>query len=201
MTTTRTFTATIVKDGPMCYIPVPFDPKAAFGKLRAPVTVTLNGYTFGSTIAAMGGPVCVPLRKSHREAAGLEGGETLPVTLALDTTPRVIAPPADLLKALKAGGAHAAWQALSFTHQREHVEAIESAKKPETRARRIERAVAMIGGAPADAARRGAAPGTQATSASQARSPGGRPSSSSATSRSGATQAARACASFTTSKL
>lgn len=137
----------------MCYIPVPFDPKTVFGKLRAPVTVRLNGYTFSSTIAAMGGPVCVPLRKSHREAAGLEGGETLEVTLTLDTEPRVIAPPADLLKALKAGRAFAAWQGLSFTHQREHVEAIESAKKPETRARRIEKAVAMIASAPARGAR------------------------------------------------
>jgi hypothetical protein len=144
MTTTQTFTATIVRDGATCYIPVPFDPRAAFGKARAPVTVTLNGYTFSSTIAAMGGPPCVPLRRSHREAAGLEGGETVRITLALDTVPRVIAPPADLRQALQAAGAAAAWRALSYTHQREHVEAIEGARKPETRARRIERAVAMI---------------------------------------------------------
>jgi hypothetical protein len=48
-----------------------------FGKVRAPVKVTLNGYTYRSTIATMGGPPCVPLRKSNREAAGLEGGETI----------------------------------------------------------------------------------------------------------------------------
>ncbi len=61
----------------MCFIPVTFDPKTVFGKTRAPGKVTVNGYTYRSTIAAMGGPPCIPLRKSNREAAGLEGGETL----------------------------------------------------------------------------------------------------------------------------
>jgi hypothetical protein len=153
--TTRTFRTTIVKDGAVCYIPLPFDPKATFGRVRAPVTVTLQGsYTFSSTIAAMGGPACVPLRRSHREAAGLEGGETVTVTLSLDTAPRVVDAPADLLKALNAGGAGAAWRGLSYTHQREHVEAIEGAKKPETRARRIAQAVAMVAARPMRAGRK-----------------------------------------------
>lgn len=141
---TKTFTATIVRDGSMCFIPLTFDPKTVFGKTRAPVKVTLNGYTFRSTIAAMGGPPCIPLRKSNREAAGLEGGETIPVRLDLDTEPRVVKPPADLLKALKAASVWDRWQDLSYTHQREHVEAIEDAKKPETRTRRVERAVQMV---------------------------------------------------------
>jgi len=140
----RTYTTTIVRDDPMCIIPVPFDPKPVFGAVRAPVRVTLNGYTFRSTISNMGGPFCIPFRRSHREAAGLIGGETLEVELVLDTAPRTVTAPADLTKALKAGGALAGWQALSFTHQREHVEAIEGAKKPETRTRRIEAAIAMI---------------------------------------------------------
>jgi hypothetical protein len=65
------------------------------------VKVTLNGYTYRSTIAAMGGTVCIPLRRSNREAAGLEGGERLEVKLELDTDKRVIQPPPDLAKALK----------------------------------------------------------------------------------------------------
>ena len=142
---TKTFKATIVRDGSICYIPLTFDPKPVFGKTRAPVKVTLNGYTFRSTIAAMGGPACIPLRKSHREAAGLEGGESMQVRLDLDTEPRVVKPPADLVKALKAASVWDRWQDLSFTHQREHVEAIEDAKKPETRMRRIEKAVQMVG--------------------------------------------------------
>ena len=140
----KTFKATIVRDGSACYIPLTFDPKAVFGKVRAPVKVTLNGYTYRSTIAAMGGPPCIPLRKSNREAAGLEGGERIDVRLDLDTEARVVKPPADLVKALTAASAWDRWQDLSYTHQREHVEAIEEAKKPETRARRIERAVQTV---------------------------------------------------------
>lgn len=136
---------TILSEGSMCAIPVPFDPKEAFGKVRAPVKVTLNGYTYRSTIASMGGEVFIPLRRSNREAAGVEPGETLDVTIALDEEKREIKPPADLAKALKASpGAWDRWQKLSFSHQREYVEAIEEAKKPETRARRVARAVEMI---------------------------------------------------------
>ena len=141
----RTFSATIVRDGAMCFIPLPFDPRDAFGRVRAPVKVTLNGYSYRSTIAAMGGPPCVPLRRSHREAAGLDGGETLAVRVDLDTEKREAVPPDDLVAALKASKtAWAGWNDLSYTHQREHVEAIEGAKKPETRKRRIAAAVAAV---------------------------------------------------------
>ena len=146
----KTFKTTIVRDGSMCFIPLTFDPRKVFGKVRAPVKVTLKGYSYRSTIAAMGGPPCVPLRKSNREAAGLEGNETISVELALDTEAREIKPPADFVKALKA--TPPAWdryQELSFSHQREHVEAIVGAKKPETRARRIANAVRMIAARPA----------------------------------------------------
>lgn len=140
-----TFQTKIVRDGSMCFIPLTFDPKPVFGKVRAPVKVTLNGYTYRSTIAAMGGPACVPLRKSNREAAGLEGGETITVRLDLDTEKREVNPPPDLLRALRAvPGGLEQWRALSYTHQREHVEAIEQAKKPETRERRVAAAIKMI---------------------------------------------------------
>jgi hypothetical protein len=141
----KTFKTTIVRAGSACFIPVPFDPKPVFGKVRAPVKVTLNGYTYRSTIAAMGGPPCVPLRRSNREAAGLEGNETLEVRLELDTDARVVQPPADFVKALKAKpAAWDRWRGLSYSHQREHVESIEGAKAPETRARRIDRAIRAI---------------------------------------------------------
>jgi hypothetical protein len=141
----KTFGTRIVRNGSICFIPLTFDPKTVFGKIRAPVKVTLNGYTYRSTIATMGGPPCIPLRRSNREAAGLEGGETLEVRLDLDTEKRTVKPPADFLRALKAApGAAERWRALSYSHQREHVEAIEGAKKAETRTRRIEGAIRMI---------------------------------------------------------
>ena len=147
--TAKTFKGRIVQEEGMCYIVLPFDPKAVFGKVRAPVKVTLNGYTYRSTIASMGGPPFIPLRRSNREAAGVEGGETLPITVELDTEERIVNPPADLVKALKASPpAWDRWQELSYTHQREHAEAIEEAKSAETRARRIGRAVESIGARP-----------------------------------------------------
>jgi hypothetical protein len=148
--TSKVIKVKIVREGSMCYVPVPFDPKAVFGMVRAPVKVTLNGYTYRSTIASMGGTVCIPLRKSNREAAGLEGGETIAVKIELDTGKREIKPPDDLIKALKAAPpAWDRWQELSFTHQREYAEAIEGARKPETRVRRIESAVRAIVARPA----------------------------------------------------
>ena len=149
MAASATFKATIVRDGGICYIPLTFDPKPVFGKVRAPVKVTINGYTYRSTIAAMGGPPCIPLRASNREAAGIEGGETLDVRLELDTEPRTVSPPADLVKALKAAPpAWQRWQELSYTHQREYAEAVEEAKKPETRARRIGETVRSVSARP-----------------------------------------------------
>jgi hypothetical protein len=142
----RSFTTTIISDddSSMCAIEVPFDPKGVFGKVRAPVKVTINDHTYRSTIARMGGQVWIPLRRSNREAAKVEGGQTVRVTLVLDEAPRVVQPPADLVKALKAGGVWARWKDLSFTHQREYSEAVTGAKKPETRVRRIQSAVAAI---------------------------------------------------------
>jgi hypothetical protein len=123
---------------------VPFDPKAVFGKARAPVKVTLNGYTYRSTISDMGDGPWVPLRRSNREAAGLEPGATVEVTLELDTDKREVTPPPDLLTALQDHpSAWEGWGLLSFTHQREHAEAVEGAKRPETRLKRIGQAVDM----------------------------------------------------------
>ena len=136
------FKGTVERHGGPGFIELPFDPKAVFGRVRAPVKVTLNGNTFRTTIAAMGGPACIGLRTSQREALGLEGGETIEVRLDLDDQPRVVTPPADLVKALKAAPpAWDRWRELSYTHQREHAEAVEDAKKPETRVRRIAKAV------------------------------------------------------------
>jgi len=144
-TKTKTFKATIYREGSVCFIPVPFDPRPVFGKVRAPVKVTLNGFTYRSTIASMGDGPCIPLRKSNREAARLEGGETLVITLELDTDKREVRPPADLVRALKgAPPAWDRWRELSYSHQREYVEALETAKRPETRARRLATAVEAI---------------------------------------------------------
>lgn len=149
MTKSKTFETTIVRDGSMCFVPVTFDPVPVFGKVRVPVRVTIGGHTYRSTIASMGNGPCLPLRRSNREAAGLEGGETVRVTLTLDEEKREVKPPKDLAAALRAEpGAWERWNELSYSHQKEHAEAVEDAKKPETRARRIAAAVKAIAARP-----------------------------------------------------
>jgi hypothetical protein len=137
----RTFT--IVPDASF-EIALPFDQKTVFGRTRAPVLVTINGHSWRSTVTTIGGTPWLPLRQSNREAAGVREGVAMEVTVTLDTAPRSVDPPEDLRAAIEAAGAWPAWKKLSFTHQREHVEAIEGAKKPETRARRIAKCVAML---------------------------------------------------------
>ena len=116
-----------------------------FGAGKRPkVTVTLKGYTYRSTVSVMGGQFMLPLAKVHREASGVADGETVAVTLELDDAPREVEVPKDLAAALKKAGLTEAFAKLAFTHRKEHVRAIEEAKKPETRLSRIEKAVEMV---------------------------------------------------------
>jgi uncharacterized protein YdeI (YjbR/CyaY-like superfamily) len=68
-------------------------------------------------------------------------GETVTVTLELDAEPRTVDVPADLARALKAAGARDAFERLAPSHRKEHVRAIEEAKRPETRAKRMAKTV------------------------------------------------------------
>ena len=112
---------------------------------RPKVAVTLNGFTFRSSIARMGGSYWLGVSAERRTAAGVEGGQVYDLDVELDTAPRVIETPDDLQAALADEPALLAkWQKLSYSHQREHVEAITSAKAPETRARRVAKAVEML---------------------------------------------------------
>ncbi|HEV2863978.1 MAG TPA: YdeI/OmpD-associated family protein [Pyrinomonadaceae bacterium] len=131
----------------VCSIHVPFDVEKTFGtRGRVPVRGTVNGAPFRSSLFNMGRGHFFVVNRKMREAAGVRGGETVPVTVERDTEPRVITPPADFARALKADeAARATWDQLSYTHRREHVEHIEDAKKPETRQRRIEKSISLLG--------------------------------------------------------
>jgi len=130
----------------VCAIHVPFDVEKAFGtRGRVPVRGMLNGAPFRGSLFPMGGRHIFVVNRKLREASGVRGGETVPVSLERDTEPRVVTPPADFARALKANReAQAAWDGLSYTHRREHVEHVEEAKRPETRLRRIEKSVALL---------------------------------------------------------
>ena len=127
-------------------ITIPFDVQKTFGtRARVPVRGTINGFPYRSTIFPMGGCFMMAVNRQMREGAGAKAGETVSVVMERDTEPRVVTPPADLARALKTNkDAQAAWDKLSYTHQKEYAQSVEEAKRPETRQRRIERAVEML---------------------------------------------------------
>lgn len=122
------------------FVKLPFDVKKEFGRARSPVKVSINGYSFRSTIAVYGGKYYVPVRSERREAAGVQAGDIVEVRIEPDTEIRRVEPPPELLAAFaKNGLARTQWERLSYTHKKEHAEAILQAKKPETRARRVKK--------------------------------------------------------------
>ena len=112
---------------------------------RPAVRVSINGYTYRSTVASMGGRFMLPISAEHRSAAGVAAGETVDVDLELDTEPREVTVPSDLTAALdQEPDVRRFFDGLSYSNKRRHVLAIDGAKTPETRQRRIEKAVAMF---------------------------------------------------------
>jgi len=119
------------------------------GGKRAKVAVTLHGYTYRTSIAVMGGRYLIPVSAEVRSAAGVAAGDELDVEVVLDDAPREVDVPADLAAALaEQPAAAAAFAALSYSHQRRHVLAVEGAKTGPTRARRVAAAVAALVGDP-----------------------------------------------------
>ena len=112
---------------------------------RPKVTVSLNGHTYRSTVAAYGDVFMLPLSAENRTAAGVKAGDMVEVTLELDLAPRTVEVPADLVAALAAEpGATEAFEALSYSMRKESVRQVESAKAQETRERRIAAIVAKL---------------------------------------------------------
>lgn len=125
---------------------VPDEVVEALGGGRRPkVAATMAGHTWRTSIAAMGGRFLLGASAAVREAAGIAAGETHTVTVVLDDAPRTVEVPEDLAAALAADAdAARAWESLTYSAQRRHAEAVVAAKKPETRARRVESVVASL---------------------------------------------------------
>jgi bacteriocin resistance YdeI/OmpD-like protein/uncharacterized protein DUF1905 len=115
--------------------------KLGAGK-RPPVKVTMNGATYRSTVAMMGGKFMLGVSAENRAKTGVAGGDEVDVEIALDTAPREVTVPADFAKALKANpAAKAKFDALSYSKKQAFVVSIEGAKTQETRERRVAKAV------------------------------------------------------------
>jgi hypothetical protein len=119
--------------------------EALGGGKRPKVIITINGHSWRSRVAIMRGRYLLGLSKANRQAAGVVTGDKVEVDLELDTNPRVVAEPADLARALDADTvARRVFESLPYGRKLQHVRAIESAKKPETRKRRIAKTIATL---------------------------------------------------------
>ena len=115
------------------------------GGKRPAVRVTINGYTYRSTVATMSGVFMLPVSAEVRAGAGVQAGDDVDVDIERDNEPREVVVPPDFAAALD-GDADAKrfFDGLSYSHKQRHVLSIEGAKTSETRERRIAKAVEML---------------------------------------------------------
>jgi hypothetical protein len=142
------FSGTLRGMGNNTGIEVPEDVVLGFGRgKRVPVTVTVNGYTYRSTISARGGAFYIPLSAAIRAETGLAADDPIDVTLEVDDAPREVEVPPELAGALADDPvATEAWNKLSYSGKRRHTLAIEAAKAADTKTRRVAKTLATLRG-------------------------------------------------------
>lgn len=141
------FRATLETEGKTATgINVPAEVVEALGAGKRPrVTVTINGHTYRSSVAVLGGRYMLGVSAENRAAAGVEGGQDVDVDLELDTAPREVTVPPDFAAALAAEpAAQATFDGLSYSNRSWHVLQIDGAKTDETRQRRIAKSVEAL---------------------------------------------------------
>jgi hypothetical protein len=140
------FKTTILQSGNNTGIEVPTEVVEGLGGGKKPaVIVTVGDYGYRSSIAVMGGKFLIPLSAERRAESGIKGGDAVEVELALDTQPREVVVPEDLSVALAGdAAAKAFFETLSYSNRLRHVLSITDAKTPETRAKRIDKAVEAL---------------------------------------------------------
>jgi len=146
----KRFTVELTARGPKgawTFFTLPFSVEETFGtRARLAVKGTINGATFQSSAMPAGdGTHAIAVSKQLQAAARASAGDTVTVVLEPDTDVRTVEVPAEL-EAAFAGSqkAHAAFSALAYSHQKEYVTWIASAKRPATRERRVAQAIEML---------------------------------------------------------
>ena len=144
-----TFEATLKpsgRDGGGHLVEIPDDVVVKLGGAgRIPVKASFNGVPYRGSIVRMSGVSVLGVLKAIIAQASVRAGDRLRVVVENDTEPREVAVPDELAKALgRNRAAREFFGSLSFSHQREYVQWITEAKRPETRARRIDRSIEML---------------------------------------------------------
>ena len=125
-------------------LPEALKKKLGIQKARMAIAGTADGVPFRTSAMNMGEGHCFVFTQELQKATGKHAGDTVEFEIHEDTAPRTVTVPRDLAKALAANAkAKMNFDAMSYTHRKEYARWVEEAKKPETRARRIEKAVRM----------------------------------------------------------
>ena len=112
---------------------------------RPPVLVTINGFTYRNTVAVYGGVYMIGVSAENRAAAKVKGGDQVDIDLELDSAPREVVVPPELQAALDADpAAKATFDKLSYSNKSFHALQVTGTTNPETRARRIEKSIAVL---------------------------------------------------------
>ena len=143
-----TFHTTILRTGKnTAGIQVPEEVIEKLGSNKRPlVRVTIKKYTYRSAVAVMGGKFMIGVSAENRQAASVQGGEEVDVTIELDLEPRTVELPKDLKAALIDAGALEAFKNSAPSMRKEYVRQVEEAKAQETRERRIAKIVEKLSG-------------------------------------------------------
>ena len=133
-----TYSTVVLGEGNHASLLIPDAVLAELGaNRRAPLKVTINGYTYQSTATGVGGECRVVFPQRDRAAAGASSGETVSVTLELDSGHREVDMPDALAQALDAAGLREAFEALTYSKRKEFARQVSEAKTEETRAKRV----------------------------------------------------------------
>lgn len=131
------------RDNATASFTLPFDTREVWGKAKVPVKVTINGYTWRSTVGNRGGIQYIVVNADARFHAGVKAGDVVTIVLEPDTEKRDIEIPNQLRRALGAKLTEKL-NRLSFTHKKEYVVWYSEAKKEDTRNRRVEKMKQML---------------------------------------------------------
>ena len=140
----RIESATVGSGGACVYFP--YNVEREFGtKGRVPVKATFDGVPYTGSLVKYGHPQhMLGILKSVREQIGKDPGDMVEVTIEKDETERKVELPAHFDKLLKKEKLLAVFEKLSYTHQKEYCRWIAEAKREETRAKRIAKAIEML---------------------------------------------------------
>jgi bifunctional DNA-binding transcriptional regulator/antitoxin component of YhaV-PrlF toxin-antitoxin module len=140
-----TYETVVIGEGNHASIEIPDKNLAEIGgNRRAPLKITINGYTYQSTATGVGGKCMVVFPTRDREASGAKAGDKVTVTLELDDGYRHVDVPAELDAALAANGLSDTFHDLNYSTRKEFARQVSEAKAEETRQRRIEKIITRL---------------------------------------------------------